>query len=270
MLQISPFVDNQINQAVELSRKAGWPHRFEDWALVTGISQGVVALKGDRVVGTAFCTGFGSFATANMIIVDPAQRGHGLGRQLMTEAMERTPVEGFSLIATELGRPLYTKLGFVSDEYIDQHQGILCSVPMISGEHAVMHGGSRDIETIIAMDRVATGMDRANLLRQIIDTGSLFLGDGGYALRRRFGKGKVIGPVIAANAEWALALIVASAQGCEGCFLRMDAPASQGLGPALENMGLPRVESGLRMLYGTRPVHGVDYKIFALASQALG
>ena len=39
-----PFGAEHLDAALRLSRAAGWPHRREDWALIAGLSKGVVAL----------------------------------------------------------------------------------------------------------------------------------------------------------------------------------------------------------------------------------
>ena len=69
----------------QLSRQAGWPHRLEDWQMALALSGGIVALDADgRVVGTVLVTPFrADCATINMVIVDEAMRGRGLGRKLM-------------------------------------------------------------------------------------------------------------------------------------------------------------------------------------------
>ena len=45
--------------AWRLSQQAGWPHRPRTWALTLSVSNGVVALQGGTVVGTALATIFG-------------------------------------------------------------------------------------------------------------------------------------------------------------------------------------------------------------------
>ena len=104
-LTFTGFGPEHLETACALSRQCGWPHRAEDWALALRLSRGVVAIEDDRVVGTALATPFGPVATANMIIVDGAMRGRGLGRTLMDEMMARAaPRNGASSPPTRAAR----------------------------------------------------------------------------------------------------------------------------------------------------------------------
>ncbi|TIR01253.1 MAG: hypothetical protein E5X64_28895, partial [Mesorhizobium sp.] len=68
-ITLETMTSEHLDGAVELSRQAKWPHRREDWDLVQSISQGIVALVDDRVVGTAMMTPYGDdAATINMVI----------------------------------------------------------------------------------------------------------------------------------------------------------------------------------------------------------
>ena len=62
-------------------------------------------------------------ATINMVIVDAAMRGRGLGRKMMEEALAKAGERTCCLVATQEGLPLYEKLGFVATGEIVQHQG---------------------------------------------------------------------------------------------------------------------------------------------------
>ncbi|GAB3981697.1 GNAT family N-acetyltransferase [Plantactinospora veratri] len=46
------------------------------------------------------------------LVTSPAHRSAGLGRTLLTQAIEAHPDRPFTLVATEAGRPLYESLGF--------------------------------------------------------------------------------------------------------------------------------------------------------------
>src|SRR5205085_3245778 len=69
-----------------------------------------------------------------------------------------------------------------------------------------------DLPAIAALDRAACGMDRTHLMAALLDhPGGVALEDGGavagFALLRRFGRGRVIGPVAAPDLERATAVI---------------------------------------------------------------
>lgn len=130
-----------LRDALELSRYVGWPHRREDWELMQSLSQGVVVQEEGRVVGTILMTPYGDdAATVNMVIVDAAMRGRGLGRKLMEEALAKAGGRTCYLVATQEGLALYEKLGFVATGKIVQHQGL---APSVDAPACVMGQGRR-------------------------------------------------------------------------------------------------------------------------------
>lgn len=269
-LTIAPFVSRHLGDALRLSQAEGWPHRLDDWALSLSVSQGVVALQGGRVVGTALCTVFGGVANMNMIIVSSDLRGHGLGRKLMQAVMQFAGAREMRLVATADGKPLYEKLGFQAMGQIFQHQGIAqaqaVDMPVTIQDAAT---AAAEVDTLAAMDRDATGMERRALLAGFAQQGTVLRAEGGFAMLRDFGRGTVLGPVVARDTATARALICAAASHCSGSFLRIDL-TDPTLVPFAENLGLPHVGGGTAMIKNGMPMAAHHYTTFALASQALG
>jgi hypothetical protein len=76
-------------------------------------------------------TPYGEDAAAiNMVVVNAAMRGRGLGRNLMEEALARAGDRTCLLMATQQGLPLYEMLNFVAASKIAQHQGMVLPVDM--------------------------------------------------------------------------------------------------------------------------------------------
>lgn len=93
----------------------------------------------------------------------------------------------------------------------------------------------------------------------------------GFAALRAFGRGEVIGPVVAENAETAKALIAFVIAERPGMFLRVDTTADTGLAPWLVENGLAHVGGGIAMRRPKTDIAaGRKFKTFALTSQALG
>lgn len=263
---LAPFSPSHLTGALRLSRETGWPHRTVDWELTLSVSQGVVALQGDEVVGTSLCSLFGEVATINMIIVDARMRGRGLGRKLMQAVLEIGGTRELRLTATADGLPLYEKLGFEATGEIFQHQGIAkAAVP----EVPVQLAAGADASELAAMDRAASGMDRANLIAAIAERGELLRAERGFALLREFGRGMVLGPVVAQDVETARALIAAGATRCAGQFLRLDLTGIA-LAPHAESLGLAHAGGGTAMKKAAHAATDTDFTTYALASQALG
>jgi ribosomal protein S18 acetylase RimI-like enzyme len=212
-----------------------------------------------------------------MVIVAGSHRGRGIGRRLMKLALRDAGARSVMLNATPSGQPLYAKLGFRRVGDIEQHQGMPRSIPVVSpgpGERLRPVGAS-DEPDLVALATRASGCDRARVVAQLLKEGEAIVlarqGQAlGFAMCRRFGRGRVIGPVVASDADRARALIGYWVATFPGKFLRIDVPAPTGLGKWLDGIGLKRVDTAVTMVKGTPPAGDADVRSFALANQALG
>ena len=85
-----------------------------------------------------------------------------------------------------------------------------------------------------------------------------------------FGRGVVVGPVVARDAMDAKALVATLAADHRGSFVRVDVPVTSGLSPWLEEIGLPHVDDVVSMARGKPPTRAADATLFALSNQSLG
>ncbi|MDE5444235.1 GNAT family N-acetyltransferase [Bradyrhizobium sp. CSA207] len=275
-LSLTAFRPEHLEGALRLSRQAKWPHRIEDWQLALELSTGFVALDANAstVLGTILMTPYKrDVATINMVIVDEAARERGLGRQLMEAVIALAGPRTLRLVATGEGLPLYQKLGFSQTGTIVQHQG---PASHVTAPINVRPAEPRDISEIIDLDRSAYGANREDLLRAVAKVGCLaVVGNDqeitGFAALRDFGRGEVIGPVVAANADDGKALLAYFMAGREGRFVRVDTAEAPQLGAWLTDKGLARVDESIAM---QRPAVArssrAPFTTFALASQAFG
>jgi predicted N-acetyltransferase YhbS len=273
-IELAPFGQEHLEGAVHLSRQAGWPHRLEDWQMALALSEGVVAIEAGRIVGTTMVTAYGSdCATINMVIVDESMRGRGLGRGLMDAALRIAGDRPLRLVATADGLPLYEKLGFRETGTVLQHQGIARA---LAAPAQTEPATADDIAAIAALDRVAFGADRRDLIAYLAKVGAFAVvrrSDRivGFAALRAFGRGDVIGPVVAANIDDAKALITHFIATRAGQFVRVDTTADTGLAPWLADQGLSHVDGGIAMEKPSVPRAANRAALtFALANQALG
>ncbi|QWW71103.1 GNAT family N-acetyltransferase [Rhizobium sp. WYJ-E13] len=274
-IDLVTFGPEHLDGAVALSRAESWPHRPEDWAMVQQLSAGVAVVDDQgRVTGTTFMTPFGDdYATINMVIVDKSMRGLGMGRKLMERAFELAGQRPLRLIATKEGLPLYEQLGFVATGTIRQHQGHVQAVGRPEGVEDMQAG---DVEAVKALDRQAYAADRSALIDALLEHGRFAVvrkGDtiDAWAVIRPFGRGEVIGPIIAPDVETARVLIAYFASSREGAFLRVDTGSETGLAPWLSEIGLTHVGGGVTMRRPLTEDGGqLRHKAYALASQALG
>ena len=274
-IAIQAFGPDHIAGAVALSRQENWPHRPQDWQMALQLSSGAVALDDDgRVVGTILVTPYGmDCAMINMVIVDRNARGMGLGRRLMEQAFALAEDRPLRLVATADGMPLYKKLGFLPSGMILQHQG---NVAALGAPDGVEAASADDLPEIKAMDRDAYGADREALIDALAERGEFAVirrngAIGAYAAIRPFGRGEVIGPVIAGSADGARALISFFARSRPGAFLRVDTDSRTGIAGWLTEIGLGHVGGGVAMDRPPRTATAqARPKVYALANQALG
>jgi GNAT superfamily N-acetyltransferase len=266
-----------IDAATELSREQSWPHREEDWALFLSLGEGIVAEWEGRVVGSIMAWRFGTdFATIGMVIVTPAMQGRGLGRQLMEKMMSRLDGRSIILNATEEGVPLYRKLGFVDCGVVLQHQAVAGVMPLAKlrpGERVRPSGGADDM--LGDLYSRACGMDRRDLFEALSSEAQTVVltrdhVPTGFAQFRRFGRGWLIGPVIAPDVAGAKALVLHWLATAAGSFCRLDVTEASGLSGWLDELGLPCVGKVRTMVLGPAPSTVPDLAVQALAAQALG
>ncbi|KAA3452121.1 GNAT family N-acetyltransferase [Mesorhizobium sp. SARCC-RB16n] len=274
-IELRAFGPDHIEGAVALSRQENWPHRPQDWQMALQLSSGAVAL-GDhgRVAGTILVTPYGdNCAMINMVIVDRNVRGKGLGRRLMEQAFALAEDRPLRLVATRDGMPLYEKLGFVPSGTVLQHQGQVAELHAPAGVEAA---AIVDLPEIKAMDRDAYGADREALIDALAERGEFAVvrRNGtleAYAAIRPFGRGEVIGPVIAGSVEDAKGLISFFAASRLRAFLRVDTDSRSGIADWLTEIGLAHVGGGVTMDRPSRPdAAQARPKVYALANQALG
>ncbi|WP_417711161.1 GNAT family N-acetyltransferase [Roseibium aggregatum] len=265
-----------LDGALALSAQAGWPHRREDWEMGLSVSRGVVGIANDRVIATCLMTPYGEDgATINLVIVEPSMRRLGLGRRLMSEALTLAGNRTCYLVATQEGLPLYEKLGFVVNGAVVQHQGVVAHATAPEG---VAWANPESFNHLVELDRTAYGHDRTVLMQELHGNAQFaVIHDEGevqaFAAIRFFGRGKVIGPVVARSDREARRLIDFLLAQNLGHFVRVDTNSATGLGPWLAGRGLAHAGGGIAMVLTsnqrklTKPSRHWTY---ALASQALG
>lgn len=272
MTTIRPYRPDDLPAALRLSGAVGWPHGAAEWRLVTSLSDGVVAERDGAVIGTAFCTPFGADAAAiNMVVVDSAARGAGLGRRLVEAAIGLAGPRRLRLVATEMGLPLYRRLGFETVGHVAKHEGIAAPLTAPHGIETT----PPDLDDLVALDRAATGADRGDLLRHLLAVADCAtLRDGGrltgVALSRPFAGGHVIGPVLAPKSPSAWQLIRHHLAMRPGEHVRIDCVATAPFRGELECTGLAHTGGGVEMAKPVPPTPASPATRHALVAQAFG
>jgi GNAT superfamily N-acetyltransferase len=262
-----------IPAAMRLKEAAGWNQSEQDWATVLDLEpEGCFAIEsGGELAATATAVCYGSeLAWIGMVLTAPEFRGRGLARRLMEHALgflREREVAWIKLDATDMGRPLYRKLGF-EDE---------CPIERWSGAGAQGGSGTRPtgFELDAALDRQAFGADRTKLLGRLAQGEAESIPGEGYAMGRPGTMGVYFGPAVARTTEAARTLL--------GSFLARHAgetvfwdllPENHNARQLAQEFGFTPVRSLWRMSLagasGHRPLAHDDSLVYAIAGFEVG
>jgi ribosomal protein S18 acetylase RimI-like enzyme len=161
-----------------------------------------VAEAGGEVVGSVATICYeGRFAWIGMVLVDPAQRGQGVGTKLLERAIEYLDdcgIPSMKLDATPQGKPLYQKIGFVCEYEIERWQLQRTTAPEPPTK------ASSVTDDLFEEDREVFGADRSAVLRSIALEHPAFVletrSEGkltGYSFGRRGALADHLGPWVA-------------------------------------------------------------------------
>jgi GNAT superfamily N-acetyltransferase len=156
-----------IPDAMRLKDAAGWNQTAADWArFISASPEGCFVMEcHGNVIGTsATITYEGRFSWIGMLIVDELYRGQGIGTALLGRAiqfLDSQKIPTIKLDATPQGKPLYEKLGFISEYNIERWM-IKSTAKEIAAEIVPV-----SIEDVLRIDRNVFGANRSELLRSL-------------------------------------------------------------------------------------------------------
>jgi GNAT superfamily N-acetyltransferase len=260
-----------------LTEMFGWPFTKEDLGFALSHGTGIAVQSKGRFSGAGLCWKLGDdLASLGHVAIRPEMQGQGIGRALVTQLINQLADRSILLCATAAGEPLYRLLGFERIGTIHQHQGQYQPMQLGSRRptsHCVVPLESNLITQAIALDGAAVGGMRPDTISAVIKMGeakAIVDGDRlcAFAVRRRFGRGQVIGPIVAASEEQAMALCSALVQ---PGFLRVDRPEyAANFGHYLIQIGLQETAGESPLMRRGDAARGSPHaKTFGLASQAL-
>ncbi len=283
----------------------GWSPERAKWALLLAASEvfGVDAPDGRGLAGAVVLTRWGAdYACVGMMLVAARYERRGLGRALMEHLLRAAGDDAtVTLFATEMGRPLYEKLGFEAvrrnvafrgqfraGSNADNSKKRGAPAPPAGG--GVRLATEADLPAILALDRGAFGADRGRILSRlpafadriaVLEAGgdageagqpgdAAGLGIVAYATAwRNEPDSTVIGPVVAphgAAARRLIAELAAHAPTPVRLDLDPDRPELPGWAHA---HGLEPVGRNVVMAHGSLRPRGAPERLFAPISVAL-
>ena len=272
-------VDVELLHALSISVR--WPHRPKDWDVLRRAGHGIVAVDGiGRVFGSAMWFPHGDdFATIGLVITTPRIQAQGGGRWLMDQVLEQCGDRNLALNATHAAYPLYVSLDFTSEAIVYMRQGqvpqTLPPMPALDGELSDLP--SDRLGDITALDARAFGTNRARLLALLSEDASIAtLSRGGevvgYSMCREFGRGHVIGPIVARSDQDAVHLTAVHLKKLAGRFARVDSRERDGVyAEFLQQSGLGIAETVTTMSKGRRFLNRESNEpwVYGLAGHAL-
>jgi GNAT superfamily N-acetyltransferase len=260
-----------LDNAFALSATAGWNQRRQDWLMLLDLapSGSFAAAIGDRIVGTAIGIDYGAFGWIAMMLVDPAQRGKGLGARLLEAAIGAVPPDlPIRLDATPLGRPLYQRYGFDDEVLLTR---CIAESPCAPGADPLLAPvrslTSADLPGIVRRDPGIFRGRRAAILEWAFEHGPQYAfvaadgsGTGGYCLGREGRVFDQIGPIVAPGADVARALVSAALRSSGTRPIVVDAyDAGAGFTSFLHNCGFQPQRPLYRMCRrGRTPLPAID------------
>lgn len=284
-LHIADVDSIDLEQLHALSISVGWPLRAEDLQFLREFGRGYVALDEiGRVTGSAMWFPHGEeFATIGMVITSPRLQTNGTGHWLMQRVLADCRGRDLRLNSTRAARRLYDSLGFHPVKTVYQCQGVVHPVETDTAREGptVTRLSAEDLSAVVEMDARAFGVARDILIGKLFpqSVGYGLFRDGAlaaFALCRPFGRGHVVGPVVATDDADAIAVVHPHVLDHAGGFLRIDTHQGGGaFAGFLSDAGMAVFDTVLTMSLAREGVEAnaaatQGTVTYGLVSQALG
>jgi len=263
-----------LDGCLELTKDRGWTTDRTAW--LTLLRSGRAFGFDDRgeLSGSVVIVTYDRMAFVGMMLVRKRLEGRGLGRSLLEFALSETSDKPAALFATEFGRPLYEKLGFVARDMLCTHRGVwTCAA---SERRVTLRKPSEltkyEIARIVEVDAAAFGSNRASLFSELLDRSSWIatIVDGerlSYAIARESEGGVQVGPLIAVDDESAFALVASLVSVGNDCRIHVTEGKTQ-FRDRLAACGLVLTQELPMMTRGNVKVPNASW--YAVASKATG
>ena len=214
---------SDVASAMELSIAANWNQTTEDWLRIVRLAgEGSRCIDDSgNLVATACLLPYGTqLGWIGMVLTRPEFRNQGLAMQLVDEAIRTAELRGVRTIkldATDAGRRLYEKFGFVVEQTVERWscEGSAAAATANNGPSIAPISGFSNQRVrlpgeLAALDKKAFGVDRQGLVDSLCESGKSHCGSGGYVLSRSGRLAQYLGPCVADSAAEGRRLISAS------------------------------------------------------------
>jgi GNAT superfamily N-acetyltransferase len=289
MFTIRPMLADDIPAGLVLCRASGWNQVARDWEQFLSLNPdgARVAIADGRVVGSVTTLNYdGQFGWIAMVLVDPSQRGRGIGTAMLTAGLQLLePLPVTRLDATPAGHGIYVGRGF-TDEYRlvrferrspNADERAASGLPTTASDVAVRPLREPDWSTVHAWDADVFGADRRAMLGWLWAGAPDYAwvaedqrGLSGYMLGRSGFAWEHLGPVVARDDRTAAALVSMAIDRHRAPFL-IDAPLHSPAWRAwLEHAGFREQRRLTRMRRGGPATIGRPDEQFAIVGPEFG
>jgi GNAT superfamily N-acetyltransferase len=271
-----------IAAGLALSRAARWNQTVREWELFLRLSpEGCrVAVSDERVVGTVATASYEDrFAWIGMVLVDPAERGQGIGSRLMAEALDvLKDMPSIRLDATPAGHAVYQKLDFVDEYRLSRMETVVSSEDLAPRHNHARPMTRDDLSAVAIFDSQVFGADRSLTLEWMFDGAPEYAWVieerrqiVGFTFGRRGLNFEHLGPVVAHDQQIARLLVSAALDRQAGKAFIIDASHCETDWRSwLESIGFREQRPFIRMFYRDNPYPGLPPKQFGILGPEFG
>ncbi|NIZ08481.1 GNAT family N-acetyltransferase [Pseudooceanicola sp. HF7] len=265
----------EVRLLADWAAAEGWNPGLEDAEAFLAADPGgfFVAVEGAEVIaGISVVNHDANFAFLGFYLCRPDRRGQGHGFALWKHALEHAAGRTVGLDGVADQQENYARSGFILAGASQRHEGRMD--PATGQDSAIRPFDPADLDTLIALDQDAGGAGRAAFLTAWLEpreTRRTVVRSGldGYATIRRCREGVKLGPVIAPDADAALALIRAALAELPSDKVIIDLPSwNRPLRAALQEMGFVVTFETARMYRGPAPA--MQRSLQAIGTMELG
>jgi GNAT superfamily N-acetyltransferase len=266
-LDFRDMTDADLADGLRLSHASGWNQTLEDWRLLLSLGPGLfrVATREGTVVASGGAARYGdALAWICMILVEPDERGRGLGTRIFDEVLDRVrrPAEAGTILsvgldATPAGRGIYVQRGFRDGPALVRMRAEVRPAAAGASPSAVAPLRAADLGAVLALDRSVFGADRGAVLRWALTHAPGLArvaheGDRvrGYCFGRHGDHSDHVGPVVADDPALARELVSGCLSTPRGRPLILDARVEPAWLAALGELGFREQRPFTRMYLG--------------------
>ncbi len=273
---------DDIEAGLRLCRAARWNQTSRDWEMFLQLSPAGcrVAVKDQQVIGTVATVRYENrFSWIGMVLVDPAERGQGIGAGLMSEALaELEDLPSIRLDATPAGHEVYRKLDFVDEYRLSRMETVVTSDGLMQSDYLVCPMAREDLSAVAAFDREVFGASRRALLEWMFEGAPEYawiIKQAGQVTGYTFGRHgfnfEHLGPVVACDQQMARRLVAAGLNQQPGRRFILDASLDEPDWRAwLESIGFREQRPFIRMFHRANPYPGLPAKQFGILGPEFG